>query len=62
MELDDKILEIAKVNNVHLITSNVRYSNKSSIKSLLNSGFNVNYNANLKYPDGEKKLSLYIKL
>jgi len=49
-------------NGVRTITSNVRESNLSSLKSLLNSGFFINKNYDLYYPDGEKKIPLFKKL
>lgn len=58
----DKIKEIAIENNVSLITSNVRESNISSIKSLLSCGFKINDRVNLYYPDGERKIPFFIKL
>lgn len=58
----DKIYEIALDNNVTVITSNVRESNKSSFNSLIKSGFEVNNNVNLFYPDGEKKIALFKKI
>lgn len=58
----DEIENIAHLNNVNVITSNVRESNISSLKSLIGSGFQINNNYNLKYPDGEKKIPLFKKL
>lgn len=58
----DKILEIAKKNQVYIITSNVRESNIYSLKSLFKSGFSINDRVDMKYPDGEKKIALYLKL
>ena len=54
--------KIAKNNNVQVITSNVRESNLSSLNSLLNSGFQINKNYELYYPDGERKLPLFKKI
>lgn len=56
------IRNIAEKNDIQLITVNVRESNVNSLKSLLKSGFQINTNAELKYPDGEKKIALYFKL
>lgn len=57
------IVKFAKQNNCSVITANVRKSNIKSLKSLLNSGFNINTNYNdLKYPDGEEKIALFLKL
>jgi ribosomal protein S18 acetylase RimI-like enzyme len=49
-------------NAVTIITSNVRKSNLPSLKSLLKSGFLINKNYDLSYPDGEKKIPLFKKL
>ncbi len=57
-----EIEKIAKNNGVQVITSNVRESNLSSLNSLLNSGFQINKNYELYYPDGERKLPLFKKL
>ena len=56
------IKNIAEKNDIQLITVNVRESNKESLNSLLKSGFQINTNVDLKYPDGEKKIPLYFKL
>ena len=56
------IKQIAQKNDIHLITVNVRGSNKDSLNSLLKSGFQINNSVDLKYPDGEKKIPLYFKL
>ena len=58
----DVIFDIASKNNVSIITSNVRESNKASMKSLLASGFELNDRVELFYPDGEKKLPFFKKL
>jgi ribosomal protein S18 acetylase RimI-like enzyme len=58
----EKIIEIAKINKISLITANVRISNKASLKSLLNSGLNINNRVSLKYPDGEEKVAFYLKI
>ena len=58
----NEIEKIGILNNVNIITSNVRESNISSLKSLLGSGFQINKNYDLKYPDGEKKLPLFKRL
>jgi len=58
----DEIEKIGIKNNVSLITSNVRESNKPSLKSLLKSGFTINKNYELYYPDGEKKIPLFKKI
>jgi ribosomal protein S18 acetylase RimI-like enzyme len=57
-----KIIETGKQNGCTLITSNVRESNISSLKSQLSVGFKINDRADLKYPDGEKKIPLYLHL
>ncbi len=57
-----KIIEIGKENNCTLITSNVRQSNIASIKSQQALGFKINDRVDLKYPDGEKKIPLYLNL
>ena len=66
MGLNKKMLnEIEKIgisNGVNVITSNVRESNIYSLKSLLGSGFQINTNYDLKYPDGEKKIPLFKRL
>lgn len=58
----NEIEKIGISNNVNIITSNVRESNISSLKSLLGSGFQINKNYDLKYPDGEKKIPLFKRL
>lgn len=60
--LFDEILKVAKSNGVTIITSNVRQSNKSSLQSLLKSGFQINDKVDMYYPDGEKKIPLFYKL
>jgi ribosomal protein S18 acetylase RimI-like enzyme len=57
-----KIIEIGKENGCTVITSNVRQSNVSSLKSQQGVGFKVNDRVDLTYPDGEKKLPLYLHL
>lgn len=61
-EMFDIIFDIASKNDISIITSNVRESNKASMKSLLASGFEVNDNVELFYPDGEKKIPFFKKL
>jgi ribosomal protein S18 acetylase RimI-like enzyme len=58
----NKIIEVAKSHNITIITSNVRESNAKSLKSLLGSGFQINDEVYLYYPDGEKKIPLFYKL
>ena len=58
----DVVFDVANKNNISVITSNVRESNKASIKSLLASGFELNDRVELFYPDGEKKLPFFKKL
>lgn len=58
----NEIEKIGISNNVNIITSNVRESNIKSLKSLLGSGFQINKNYDLKYPDGEKKIPLFKRL
>jgi len=57
-----EIEKIGRSNGVSLITSNVRESNVSSLKSLLKCGFNINDRVDLRYPDGERKIALYKRL
>lgn len=57
-----EIIKIGKENNCDVITANVRESNLPSLTSLLNVGFKINTSVNLEYPDGEKKIPLYLKL
>jgi ribosomal protein S18 acetylase RimI-like enzyme len=57
-----KIIEIGRKNNCNIITSNVRESNKASLKSQQNIGFKINDRVDLKYKDGEKKIALYLNL
>ena len=57
-----KIIEIGRENGCTVITSNVRQSNLSSLKSQQVVGFKVNDRVDLTYPDGEKKLPLYLHL
>jgi ribosomal protein S18 acetylase RimI-like enzyme len=54
--------KVAKYNNVALITANVRESNVSSIRSFVLSGYTINQSADLKYPDGEKKIPIFKKM
>jgi ribosomal protein S18 acetylase RimI-like enzyme len=61
-EMKLKIIEIGRENGCTIITSNVRQSNISSLKSQKGVGFKVNDRVNLTYPDGEKKLPLYLHL
>ena len=62
VEMFKKIEEIGRSNVVSLITSNVRESNVSSLKSLLKCGFSINDRVDLRYPDGERKIALYKRL
>ena len=62
VEMFKKIEEIGRSNGVSLITSNVRESNVSSLKSLLKCGFSINDRVDLMYPDGERKIALYKRL
>jgi ribosomal protein S18 acetylase RimI-like enzyme len=57
-----KIIEIGKENNCSLITANVRESNIPSLRSLESVGFEINNKVDLRYPDGEKKIPLYLYL
>ena len=57
-----KIIEIGRENGCTVITSNVRQSNLSSLKSQQVVGFKVNDRVDLTYTDGEKKLPLYLHL
>lgn len=57
-----EIEKIGRYNGVSLITSNVRESNVSSLKSLLKCGFSINDRVDLRYPDGERKIALYKRL
>lgn len=57
-----EIIKIGKENNCDVITANVRESNIPSLTSLLNIGFEINKNVDIKYPDGEKKIPVYLKL
>jgi len=57
-----EIEEIGRSNGVSLITSNVRESNVSSLKSLLKCGFSINDRVDLRYPDGERKIALFKRL
>ena len=56
------IINYAKEDGIEMITGNVRKSNEYSIKTMLSSGFQVNDKAIGKYPDGEEKIPLYLKL
>lgn len=58
----NEIEKIAISNGINIMTSNVRESNISSLRSLLGSGFQINKNYDLKYPDGEKKIPLFKRL
>lgn len=58
-EIKNVLIEYCKNKNIKKITCNVRESNLNSLNSLLHTGFIINTNANLFYPDGEKKISLY---
>ena len=60
--MNSKIIEIGKENNCSIITVNVRASNISSLKSLESIGFIINNKVELKYPDGEEKIPLYMYL
>ena len=51
-----------KNSSINLITTNVRKSNEYSLKTFLSSGFQINDKAIGKYPDGEEKIPLYLKL
>jgi len=62
VEMTSEIEKIAKENNVDVITTNVRESNPASINSYLKSGFKINTNYSLSYPDGEKKIALFKRL
>jgi len=62
VEMTSEIEKIAKENNVEVITTNVRESNPASINSYLKSGFKINTNYSLSYPDGEKKIALFKRL
>lgn len=53
------LINYCKENNIKKITCNVRESNKNSLNSLIHTGFIINYNVDLFYPDGEKKIALY---
>lgn len=57
-----EIEKIGVENGVSMITSNVRESNVSSLRSLLKCGFSINDRVDLRYPDGEIKIALYKKL
>lgn len=57
-----KIIDIGRKNDCSIITSNVRASNLASLKSQLDVGFQINDKVDLTYPDGEKKLPLYLRL
>jgi ribosomal protein S18 acetylase RimI-like enzyme len=61
-KLKNKVIQIGKDNGCHIITANVRESNKTSLNSLLSVGFKVNDRVNLTYPDGEKKIPLYLNI
>lgn len=54
--------EYCKNNGIIMLTSNIRAGNIASLTSRLNSGFQINHNYDLKYPDGEKKLPMFKKL
>jgi len=57
-----KIIEIGRRNECIIITSNVRQSNIPSLRSQQSIGFKINDRVDLTYPDGEKKIPLYLKL
>jgi len=57
-----RIIEIGRENGCTVITSNVRQSNIASLKSQQSLGFKINDRVDLSYPDGEKKLPLYLHL
>lgn len=60
--IKEYIIKFANDNNISLITTNVRNSNTYSLKTFLNSGFKINDKYISEYPDGEKKIPLYLKL
>jgi GNAT superfamily N-acetyltransferase len=62
VQMFKKIEDIGRSNGVTMITSNVRFSNKSSLNSLLRCGFSINDRVDLSYPDGEKKIALFKRL
>ena len=57
-----EIERIANDNNISVITTNVRSGNQSSINSFIKSGFQINTNYDLYYPDGERKIPLFKRL
>lgn len=59
--MKNKIIEIGRNNKCTVITSNIRQSN-ISLRSQKSVGFKVNDRVDLSYPDGEKKLPLYLHL
>ena len=61
-KIKDFIINYAKEYGITMITTNVRKSNEYSLKTFLSSGFQVNDKAIGKYPDGEEKIPLYLKL
>jgi ribosomal protein S18 acetylase RimI-like enzyme len=61
-DIKNFIIKYAKECNINLITTNVRKSNEYSLKTFLSSGFQINDKAIGKYPDGEDKIPLYLKL
>ena len=61
-KLKNKIIAIGKKNNCNTITVNVRESNIASLNSLLSVGFKINDRVSLFYPDGEKKIPLYLNI
>ena len=58
----DEVEKIASSNGINVITANVRESNTYSLRSLLSSGFEINQNYDMKYPDGEKKIPVFKKI
>lgn len=60
--MKNKIIEIGRNNKCTVITSNIRQSNITSLRSQQSVGFKVNDRVDLSYPDGEKKLPLYLHL
>ena len=58
-EIKRRVIDWCRKNGYNKVTCNVRESNKESLSSLLKSGFKINSNYDLKYPDGEKKIPLY---
>lgn len=52
----------AQQQNINLLMCNVRESNVISLKSFTNNGFQINKNYNLKYKNGENKISMFKEL